>query len=1367
MAAVGGNNITAGRAGIRARPQNNLYCVLHRCILIFTYWMLAAAISNGQQVSFSRLTVDQGLVDNSVLEVAQDGTGFIWMGTKNGLIRYDGVHFKTYQADAKDSSAIISSYITVLYCDSRKTLWLGTGEGLMRYDTAGGRFVHIPMPGNQRMLIEGILEDSRGDLWLATQRGLFRAEKRDLQHIARVPLKSAQDSISGVVMDLCEDKQGGLWVATRDGLARVQRYNGGFRTSIFKHQANNPVSLVANQVRAVAADQEGKIWIGTYQQGLNRYDPQTGEFTRFAANDRGSFGVAHNAIHKMLVDKSGMLWVGTEEGLSRIDPVTGATTIIRHNTEDPGSLSQNSVYSIFEDKNGSIWVGTYFGGVNVAHAFKTEWGILQSHHQQRGLSNNVVSCVAESKDKQGWWIGTDGGGLNYFERGTGHWRVYRNKPGVPGSLGSNLVRQVKIDSKGSLWVLTSRGGLNLYNERTGMFKSFAFGAVEPYKLEVFSLAEDSSGQYWMAGSLGLTLFRRQGDTVVSLPLLEYKSGKKITLYAVTVMEDSRGGIWIGGYDGLYCVIDGKVLQISQEHGINAVHEDSEGNIWAGKSNSGLLKYEPALQKLQRFGVNDGLPANINIVSIQAESDGYLWLGTQKGLVKYHPGKREGRLYTVSDGLPGNEFNPNAAMKDSKGTLAFGTINGLLFFDPSRIETNTYKAPVVFTGLRLFNNPVDIDQHNGLLKKDISLTSELTFKHAQNVFTLEFALLNFIRSSKNRYRYKLEGFDEDWNDAQVPSATYMNLPAGRYRFLVKGANNDGLWGKASVMNIHILPPIWLTWWAYCLYAMLLLTGIFFVSRFIILRTLLKKEDELHKVKLNFFTNISHEIRTHLTLVMTPIERLYYARQTDDHTRMQLGSVRQHASRLLKLVSELMDFRKAETKHLKLDVAEHDLIKFLQGVYESFTELSLSKNIAISFTHNEATLPLYFDSEQLEKVFYNLLANAFKFTPDGGHIRVEVMSGRHEVTIRVTDNGRGIAVEFQDKLFTNFFQVADHGMQNTGYGIGLALARHIVELHKGRIVVESQPAAQEREGRTSFAVTLLRGTEHFDQHARPQPAIPATVKPAAAGNKQESEKAATAPRFTLLIVDDNQDLREQVIDLFAGRYNILQAADGETACTTATSQIPDLIISDVMMPGTDGFSLTRRLKTDERTSHIPVILLTAKSAQADQVNGLELGADVYISKPFSTEVLQLQVRNLLDARERIRRALHRQITSIMPEKIDFAGNPDQAFLERVHKLIEENIDNADFDVESLARNMGMSAPVLYKKMKAVADMSVNDFVKSFRLKRAAQMLEQGGYTVYEVAYSVGFGNRRYFSQEFKKYFGKTPKEFAGGREDDEED
>ncbi|RPE12352.1 hybrid sensor histidine kinase/response regulator [Chitinophaga lutea] len=1329
--------------------------------------VLTVGRSHGQQVSFSRLTVDQGLVDNSVLVITQDDAGFIWMGTKNGLSRYDGVRFKTYQADPKDSFTINSNQISALYCDSRKTLWVGTDKGLNRYDPNTGGFVRVPLPDHQPVFVHCVFEDSRHDLWFGTRRGLFRMEKGDPRKITQVEMKSETDSTGRSVLDLCEDKQGGLWAGTWNGLARLQRYNGGFKTTVFKHHPDNPASLSANQVRAVAVDHDGRIWVGTFTQGLNRYDPRTGKFERITTDGRKPFSVVHGAIRELIVDRAGMLWAGTQDGLSRIDPATGATAVMRHSTDDPGSLSQNSVYSIFEDKNGSLWAGTYFGGVNIAYAYKTAWGILQSHEHRPGLNNNVVSCIVESKDKRGWWIGTEGGGLNYVDRSTGAWKVFRHAPDVPGTLGSNLIKNVMTDSKGNMWVLTSRGGLNLYNERTGRFRRYDFGATEAVTLETIALAEDSTGCYWLASSWGLMIFRMRGDSMERPPVTAYETGKKINVFTSTVMKDSRGTIWIGSDAGLYRERDGKVWKVSGEHSISAIHEDAEGNIWAGESNRGLLKYEPAQQHTQRFGTKEGLPANINILSIRADDQGYLWLATQKGLVKFHPEKKESRHYTTADGLPGNEFNPGAAMRDSKGTLAFGGTNGLVYFEPGQVETNTYKAPVAFTGLRLFNRPVHVGQRNGLLKKDIALTKTLVFKHSQNVFTIEFALLNFVKSSKNLYRYKLEGFDENWNEVSTPSATYMNLASGRYRFLVKGANNDGIWGQPSVIDIRILPPLWLTWWAYCLYAMVVLAVIFLVSRFIILRTLLKKEDELHKVKLNFFTNVSHEIRTHLTLIMTPIERLFYAKQTDEHTRMQLGTVKQHASRLLKLVSELMDFRKAETQHLKLEVAEHDLIAFLQGIYESFRELSLAKNIAISFSHKEAALPLYFDQEQMEKVFFNLLVNAFKFTPEGGRIAVTVLKGRQEVTVQVSDNGRGIAEEYHDKLFTNFFQVDDHGLQNTGYGIGLALARHIVELHNGKILVQSEPAKNGQEGRTTFSVTLLAGTAHFDQHARlrrPLQAVPAATagngSPAAQGTL-ENEK-----RFTLLVADDNQDLREQVADMFADRYNILQAPDGEAAWKTATTQIPDLIISDVMMPGTDGFELTNRLKSDERTSHIPVILLTAKSAQADQVSGLGKGADVYITKPFSTEVLQLQVRNLLAARERIRRILHRQITSVTPEKIDFTDSQDQAFLEKMHAVVEEHIDNSDFDVETLAKNLGMSPPVLYKKVKAVAGMSVNDFVKTYRLKRAAQMLEKGGFTVYEVAYSVGFANRRYFSQEFKKQFGKTPREFAGGKEEEEE-
>ncbi|HEY8898430.1 MAG TPA: hybrid sensor histidine kinase/response regulator transcription factor, partial [Niastella sp.] len=788
----------------------------------------------------------------------------------------------------------------------------------------------------------------------------------------------------------------------------------------------------------------------------------------------------------------------------------------------------------------------------------------------------------------------------------------------------------------------------------------------------------------------------------------------------------------------------------------------------------LAKYDPNTGSYTRYGNKDVL-ANINIIGLLDDEQGNLWLSSNTGLIRYNPARNSAQTYTMSDGLAGNEFNNNSYCKDSRGEMYFGGFNGITHFYPAGIETNNYTAPLVFTGLKLFNNYIGIDDGNKILNENITLSPGLTFRYNQDVFTIEFALLNYIKSSKNKYSYKLEGFDKGWNEVTNNTATYTNLPSGNYIFHVKGANNDGIWSAPARIAIKVLPPFWLTWWAYCIYILVLAGILFFVLRYFFLRALLKKEDELHQVKLNFFTNVSHEIRTHLTLIMAPVEKMLDNKQHDSFVQQQLSQVKQNADRLLKLVSELMDFRKAETDHLQLHIGRYNLVPFLQDIYVSFRETSLAREINMSFIHNAEEMYLYYDKEQLEKVFFNLLANALKFTPAGGRVVLMAEQKDNRITVTVTDNGRGIAPQYIDKLFTNFFQVADHGLQNTGYGIGLALSKNIIALHQGSISVESEPATDNREGKTVFTVSLKQGNSHFSGAdilvVRPDKAPVRAEKITTGGITIPTaalvQAALTDKNFTILLAEDNVELRQLIKETFVQQYHILECPNGLQAWETAIVEIPDLIISDVMMPEMDGFTLCEKLKTDQRTSHIPVILLTAKSTQSDQVSGLETGADLYLTKPFSTRILELNVRNLLASREKLRQRFSSQIVApTLPDgqtgesfTENVSGTVDAAFLQKVLTIIEEHIDNPDFGVEMLSRKTAMSAPVLYKKIKAVTDMSVNEFVKSIRLKKAAQLLLKKQMTVYEVAYAVGYSDRKYFSREFKKQFGKTPSEYAG--------
>ena len=1329
--------------------------IFRRAGCLYLFILLAFTTTRGQNIAFNHLTVEDGLSHNSVLAIAQDARGFMWYGTRYGLNRFDGQRFRIYQARQGDTTGLSENLILTIYSDPRKTLWIGTAVGLCRYDPGKDVFERIVLTPGRKENVNCIFEDRKGRLWVAASSGLymqsdslyrFRKFSRDEGHLAGYAVRS-----------ICQDKRGDLWIGTNNGLNRMRESGGQFHFDAFRHEEGNAGSLGMNYITSVAEDLYGRIWIGTQYAGVNIYDPAANTFTHLKQPV-----VSHNFVRSIIRDKAGKMWAGTQEGLNVIDPVTMRVAAYQYNPGNKNSLSQNSVHSLFEDNNGSIWIGTYFGGVNMVHSYSTAFTTWQNNALKPGISNDVVSCILEDS-RRNLWICTEGGGLNYYDRQTGAYTYYKHSPDDPGTIGSNLVKIVYEDKDHNIWAGTHGGGLNVLGKGAGRFKRYFYNQQDPnpFPREITYLMEDNQGRFWIGSNTGLHIMRRNGVDLTPLGDSTL-AGPARDASIRYLFQDSRGRYWAGATRGLYMSRGGPLREVLPKY-INAIQEDSRGNIWVSLYYGGLLQYSPDLQQQTLYTDRNGLPHN-NVMGLLEDDHHMLWISTANGLVRFDPDKKTFQTYTTSDGIAGNGFNYNAFLKDSRGELYFGGFNGITSFFPDGIAANTYTAPIRFTGLRLFNEPVGIGGNKGLLQQDIGFTQKLRFRHDQEVFTIEFALLNYIKSSKNRYAYKLEGADRDWIETGNPAVTYTNLSPGSYTFWVKGANNDGVWSAPIKMEISILPPFWRTWWAYCLYALLLALLFSLVTRYFFMRALLLKEEDLHQVKLNFFTHVSHEIRTHLTLLMAPVEKMIRTLKQDDPMQQQLYTVRNNADRLLKLVSELMDFRKAETNHLRLQLAEQDLLPFLRNIFDSFRELSQSRQIKTSFSHDMQQAGLYFDREQLDKVFFNLLSNAFKFTPEGGRISMHVAQHKNTFVVTVTDNGRGIAPEYLDRLFTNFFQVADHGFQNTGYGIGLALSRNIVELHKGTLTVESEPPAAGHEGRTCFTVTLLQGSRHFEgtqhvigkneeQRIMPLPLAGEDIPPAAVPEE---------PRpLTIHIVEDNPELRELVRQTFSGQYQVLESVNGAEGLALATAQIPDLVISDVMMPEMDGLRFCYLLKTDERTSHIPVILLTAKSSQDDQVSGLETGADLYLTKPFSTRVLELNVRNLLASREKMRQKFGRQLQAEEPADpaLNLPNSLDSAFLEKLAQLVDEHMDDPEFGVDMLARKVAMSQPVLYKKLKALTNMSVNDFVKSLRLKKAAELIRKKQHTVYEVAYMVGYNDRKYFSREFRKQFGKTPTEYAG--------
>ncbi|UOE47247.1 response regulator [Mucilaginibacter sp. SMC90] len=1349
--------------------------------LLFSFFICFTTVT-AQHVSFQSLTVDDGLSQNSVLAITQDSRGFIWFGTERGLNRYDTRTFKTYNVNKQDKNGISSGYIRALLSDRKGNLWVGTSNGLDLYNPKTDDFTHILFKNGRdsiyNSLVNDIYQDRQGNIWVCNWNGLGLISKKAPYRCVRVAMP---DSLNGPFKAVYQDHNGAYWIGSSDGLIKMERSGDGYVFKIYRSEKGKPNTISDNNVTAFTEDAQHNLWIGTLHGGVNILKISTGTFTQFSHYNSINDPLNNN-IRILRQDGAGKIWVGTQWGISIIDPQTRKLVSYRHDPEDKNSLSQNSVYSIFIDKSNSVWIGTYFGGVNMASAYNTAF---QTDRYHAVINNNVVSAITEDQ-KHNLWIGTEGAGLYNYSRASDLVNSYQNSLHDPASLGANLIKKVYCDRSQNIWVGTHGGGLNVLAAGGKRFTRYLYKDNDKVTLtsEVLSIFEDSRNNFWVGTGTGLLLFKRSNTELqpVKIPLLDKIKWKAIH----ALLEDHQHNLWVGTDNGLF-ELDPERQTIRgfttadglSANYVNCIHEDGDKRLWVGMYYAGLASFNAPAGRFECYTEKNGL-VNNNVLGILDDEHDNLWISTGNGLSRFNIKSTAFKNYSRRDGLGGNTFNINSCYKTAAGEMLFGGLYGITSFFPSQIIDNNIPPPVMITELKLNDQPVGINQADKILKQDISLTKSLIFSHSQNVFTINFAALNYIKPEKNKYAYKLNGFDKEWVYTDIPTVNYTNLPSGSYTFYAKGSNNDHVWGKATVLEIKVLPPFWQTGWAYVLYVLLAGGIVFFIARFFILQSLLKRDKELTQLKLSFFTNISHEIRTHLSLIFGPLEKLLINNLHDESQKNQLQIIKKNSNSLLHLVNELMDFRKAETGNLKLHIGQHDLVAFLHEIQSSFFDSFLSRNISSGFTCQAEGILLYFDKEQLEKVFFNLIFNACKYTDDHGFIDITVDEQTDLVKISITDNGHGIAPHNLKNLFKNYFQENDHGKQNTGYGIGLALSKSIVDLHKGVISVESDLSAN--GNRTVFSVTLKKGCSHFQEkyigNGGFNNSTPVRKEPFAAvfpdsQNAVEPLNNIVSRTFenTILVIEDNADVCALICEQLQGAYNIIACKNGFEGLQSAVEKIPDVIISDVMMPEMDGITLCSKLKADERTCHIPFILLTARSTTDNQVEGFDSGADVYITKPFSMQALALQVNNLL----RLRTKLHERFSAQLRlpgtlTEVDAENKPktikstagsadamDDPFMRKMIRLIHDNIDSDDLNVPFLSSEMGMSQPVLYKKLYALSGTTVNELIKNIRLQKAMELLQENDRSVFEVAYMVGFNDRKYFSKEFKKQFGKAPNEF----------
>ncbi|MGV3503710.1 MAG: two-component regulator propeller domain-containing protein [Adhaeribacter sp.] len=1388
-------------------------------IKAFTRWNLAFLVflalplqlaAQRESYKFSRVSPEEGHINNQVNCILKDRRGYMWFGTNAGLNRYNGYAFEVFQHAAGDTSSLSADFIVNLAEDPQGYIWVFTQQGIDLYDPTTGSFIRDPAPflkkyGLPDAGIRHILKDGQGYYWFVhPSKGLFRYAPRQGQttrfaHQAGDPQSLADNRIAA----FAQDRSGAFWVMHDRGI--LEKIDGRSGKVTYRNRDLQQLSGRDAKPYVIFPDADGDLWVFVPEadKGVFYFNNQRKTFQTIDTRSR-PLQLNNNLVRSITQDDQGLVWIGTDHGgINLINKDYGTVQYLRHQANDERSISQNSIYALYKDPTGIIWVGTYKEGINYYHRHLYKFQTYRHHPQQPGsLPFNDVNRFAE--DAQGnLWIGTNGGGLLYFNRATGQFRQHLADAARPGALSSNVIVGLHLDRARQLWIGTYYGGLNLFDGQ--FFRAYRHQAGQPASIAsdlVWDIFEDSRGKLWI-GTLGsgLDLFDRQQQTFRHFVAGQPNSVH--TNYILHFTEDRDGDLWFATDNGVgryerrtgrfssYANSPGAARGLSDNQ-VNTVLADSRGLIWIG-TNKGLSFFDKQRNAFRSFRREDGLPDNA-IQGILEDNAHHLWVSTQNGLSRLQVSSdAAGRIqlafknYGVSDGLQAAAFNTNAAFKTGKGELVFGGSQGFNLFDPRSFEVNRIAPNVVLTGLQLFNQPVAVGQEwegRVILDSALSATRQIVLSHRQNMFTVSFAALSFLQPEKNQFAYKLEGFNDAWlqADSKTRKATFTNLDPGTYVLRVKAANNDGIWNQQGVsLKITILPPWWLSRPAFVLYA-LLLAGALYVGRRRIQarerrqfrleqeRQEARRLAELNRMKIKFFTNVSHEFRTPLTLILAPLKGLVEG-MPEGRQKSQLQLVQRNARRLLNLVNQLLDFRKMETRQIPLHLTAGEVLGFVQETAGSFSDLAEQKQIAFSFQAGAASCHTVFDHDKLEKVLLNLLSNAFKFTLPGGTIAMQAdireNDGGKSLELSVQDSGIGIPREKQEQIFESFFQHEVPGtMVNQGSGIGLALTREFVKLMGGTIAVDSAPGQGSR-----FTVVLPLPETAAPPASPPQPEAagaetraPEEREPLAEEEIQSGQPGLPEPpparksgkKPLLLLVEDNEDFRFYLQDNLKEEYEVSQAANGREGWQQVLALLPDLVVSDVAMPEMDGVALCRKIKSDTRSSHIPVILLTANSSEEQVLEGYKTGANDYITKPFNVEILQSRIRNLVSLQESIRQSFQ-QYLEVSPQEISITSL-DEKFILSAIELVEKNMDNPDFSVEDMGRQLGLSRTSLYKKVVALTGKSPLEFIRVLRLKRAAQLLLESQLSVSEIAAEVGFNTVKYFTKYFKEEFNCLPSAYA---------
>lgn len=1339
--------------------------------IITLFFLLINAIftpcSSQSQVLFGKLNQTKGLSNDRVSSIVKEKNGFVWIGTENGLNRFDGNKIRIYN---KQNCNISSNDISDLLIDKNGKIWIATfGGGLNLYNPTTDKFVNFKNISNNNTSIPSnelntLFEDSKGTIWIGTKSGFssFNEKSQNFTNY-QFDIKNVYSISHNDVRSIYEDGNKNLWIGTFGG--GLNKFDPNVRKF---YRIKSATTISPDYIHSLCGINRDEILIGTSGKGLLTLDIKNLSFQK----KRYGIEKTINIVRCIKKTQNGAIWVGTDGvGLFRINNINSKNPIVNNYTNDfqsESSISSNAIYALMEDENANIWAGTAWNGVDLLTLNK-DFIFIPSTSK----GESPISVLSVYKNKEALFMGLDGKGLNVFNNETNNIKRYNSAS--KNSIGDDYIQYIYEAKDKTLWIGTFVNGLVNFNYKTGSFSQFKQNLGDSKSLsfnDVRYIVEDEKNNFWIATWGG-------GLNYLDVKTKEFKSFKEksgdknaLSSNNILSLQKDHHLIWLATFGGGLNLLDTKTNQFkafrSIEGNPNAISsdylysvlKDSKGNIWLGTAGEGINMLNTKTQKINRFDNFKNVRYQ-TVMSIVEDNKGLIWFSTKQGVFNYDYTTKTFKNFSNLN----EDYHINSGFKDENGMLYFGCSKGVVKFNPETIKAKNVTPKVKFTSFKLYNNEVAIGEDE-ILKKNISFSEKISLKHDQDVITFEFAAMLFPSSASCEYQIKMDNFDENWRSiGKEGSATYTNLSPGKYVFKVRSRELGSEWSNQfSALNITIQKPFWLEWWAFVIYIILGILTLYVFIKYIISWENMKadlrfekfsheKDAELYNLKQDFFTNISHEIRTPVTLILSSINKLLKNDAFSDNQQQNpLGTIKKNGEYLLNLVNELLDFRKLEHQQIMIKVFKSDWVKFCKEIYLSFKEFAYQKNIAFEFECSSSSIELWFDKNQMEKVLYNLFSNALKFTSTGGAIKLSITETETEVQVQLVDEGIGISKKHLSKIFNRFYQANDINTESgKGFGLGLTISQEIIKLHQGEISVKSKKGAG-----STFTIILKKGNSFFNAAeigaSETNDELIENYFSTKQDNTQVLSQISVNKEQTLLVVEDNIDICNYIVELLSDEFTILQAFNGKEGLEMALEKSPDLIISDVMMPIMDGIELTHHLKTNVTTSHIPVILLTARASFNNKMEGFETGADDYITKPFNEALLRARIKNILKNRSILHEKFHSEDTTAIGELVK--NKKDQEFLENLGQFIEKNIDSDNLSVNLLAQELGMSHSVIYKKLKTLTGLSLVEYMRDYRLKKAKQLLITKQFSINEVCYQVGYSDRKYFSKLFKERFGNPP-------------